>query len=123
MATILRTYFAYTIADPYANPNRTMLFALFTVVEMGVCIIAAAATTLRPLCVRLRLISTSRDATEPHRATTRRLAGQLLRQREEDGEPELIPPEDAKIYVTRSFLVDSPTVRDPFPEREIGRAL
>ncbi|KAL3460206.1 hypothetical protein BJX64DRAFT_300858 [Aspergillus heterothallicus] len=128
ITTILRTLYISSLGDPIDTPDQgpRILFSIFTVTEMGFCIIATAATTLRPLFTRLKLLSSSdhtstsrRTRTHPHMHTPTfpsRTASVLCCSKREfgngDDEEEVglndVPPVARKIYVTRDFQLNVP---------------
>ncbi|OJJ01897.1 hypothetical protein ASPVEDRAFT_83420 [Aspergillus versicolor CBS 583.65] len=129
IATILRAVFASGLKLPIGHPDswRRIMFAIFTVTEMGLCIITTAATTLRPLFTRLRLLSTSDPSTPvrhthtyPHMHTpsfparpSNALCCSSREQGDEDDNEALtignVAPVERTIYVMQDFRLEVPS--------------
>jgi hypothetical protein len=86
-----------------------MLFGSFTMAEMGTCIVTTAATTLRPLFVRFRLLPTGHDMTTDREGVS---LGHIIRSARRSGfvdtlEQKRVSRPIGSITVTKSFGIEA----------------
>lgn len=65
VATIVRTVYMSQLYNIHENPSLGTDVGIWTIIELGFCVIATAGMTLRPLAVRLKLFTSQQQSDQP----------------------------------------------------------